>query len=381
MVSFLSEMGNNPIGAVAAIPTQNSAIDTANIQSTINSVESLGGGMVILWPGTYVIGKLLIPSNITLVGNNTTLQAKNALNDNMIRNKDPLLGNRGMVIRDIHFEGNSANQTPGHNPSHAIGWYNASVSRIDNCTFNDMELDGVYLGRNGAIDGITVGGSNTDIVVMDCTLTNIRRNAISITRGKRCRVLNCTIVNANAGVPDNGLYDAAAIDLEPNEITDDCEDLEVAYCTITSSHAPSIALAGSYGKKRIHLHHNTIYQTDNYGIAVFTPVDGFSADDNEIHCTGAVGIWINGQGENILNVKINRNQIYGNDTALLSGIGIGYVPDNAQVVENRVQDFDRGIYVFTGAIATLTRNTLVSCTNPVVTGGGGVANQTGTIIE
>jgi len=69
--------------AVVAAPTGVAATDTANIQTSLNAVGSLGGGIVQLREGTYVINATLsMPSRTTLQGqgvHGTTIRADNAM--------------------------------------------------------------------------------------------------------------------------------------------------------------------------------------------------------------------------------------------------------------------------------------------------------------
>jgi len=336
-----------------------------------------------------MVGKLLIPSNVTLKtdlslypsgDHRATLQAKNALNDNLIRNKHPNTGNTLITIQDIKFEGNSANQTALSNPCSAIGFYYVDSSEVTNCAFNDFELDGVYLGRSGSVDSIAVGGACSNITIDgDCEFTNIRRNGVSITRWQNVRILNSTFTDCNKGVPDNALYLAGAIDFEPNDVLDECDGGEVGYCTFNSQYAPSIQIAGDGIKTNLNFHHNTITQNGGGGaVEAFTPVDGLDIDDNIINATDARGIWVNGQTEDMLNVNARRNTLAGNDAAAVAGIGFNYVT-NGLIDENHVTDYATGILVFTCDAVAITDNELTSCADPIDIGSSTNITQSGNV--
>lgn len=356
--------------------TGNATTDTANIQAAINSLPHPIGGTVNLQSGTYVINKILIPKNVTLQGNSTTLQAANGLDDNMIRNHYPNVGDSNIIIDGIAFEGNSANQTPLANPNHAIGFYNVANWRISNCTFNDFELDGIYLGTTGSIDSIAVNDANTDGLITGCDFTNIRRNGVSVTRAARVRILHSDFTDCNLGVLDDDGYLAGAIDIEPNDVSDLCEDIEVGYCTFDSQYAPSIQLAGSASKQRINIHHCTIAQNGaGRAVAVFTPVDVVDIDDCAITTIGASGIWVNGQGQDITNITAERNTITGNDAADTVGIGFGDVVGGV-IDANHITDYPKAALVNSSDTITVTNNIWTSCTVDVdVTGGSTNVSQ------
>ena len=99
--------------AVVAAPTGVAATDNANVQNALNAVGSLGGGIVQLREGTYVIiNTLSMPSRVTLQGQGpyaTTIRADNAMG------YIGLLSASGYnVLRDLTLDGNQQGRIAGN---------------------------------------------------------------------------------------------------------------------------------------------------------------------------------------------------------------------------------------------------------------------------
>lgn len=366
--------------AFVAAATGDGVTDTAAIQSAINSLPQIGGTVQLDF-GTYVISDtLLIPSNITLDLNGATLQADDNLNDNILQNEDVANGNENIVIRNGTIEGNSANQTPGTNPCHGIALYYTSSSLIEDVTVHDCELDGIYMGVTGNIDGIACGGPCSGITIRDNEVTDNRRNGISVTRGQFVEIDNVTALGNNVGVLDDPLYYAGTFDFEPNEPSDVVTDIEVRNCNITAEYAPAIMVQATSGtKERYRFHNNTITQTDERAIVFFSIASDVVITNNDITTINSPSaIWLNGQTQIIDNVTISGNVINGDDETGSNGIGLNYV-ENGVVNGNTIEDYTTaiGVLLLNDDVA-VTNNTFVSCTSGVnVTGGSTNITQSG----
>lgn len=86
---------------------------------------------------------------------------------------------------------------------------------VKNCNVSDCWGDGIYLGEEGAVDGILVENSRFD---------NNRRNGCSITSAKNVLFKKCTFSNSNATSPFKG------VDVEPNNAADILQNIVFEDC-------------------------------------------------------------------------------------------------------------------------------------------------------
>jgi hypothetical protein len=90
--------------------------DATAIQAAINAMASVGGGVVNLTEGTFIIGAtLLMKDGVSLQGEGravTIIKLKNSANCNLI-DKDPAATGLNMGLFDLTFNGNQANNTQG----------------------------------------------------------------------------------------------------------------------------------------------------------------------------------------------------------------------------------------------------------------------------
>jgi len=86
---------------------------------------------------------------------------------------------------------------------------------VKNCNVSDCWGDGIYLGEEGAVDGI---------LVENCRFDNNRRNGCSITSAKNVLFKKCTFSNSNATSPFKG------VDVEPNNAADIVQNIVFEDC-------------------------------------------------------------------------------------------------------------------------------------------------------
>lgn len=360
-------------------PTGNTATDTAAVQRAFN-----GGGNYILFPedATYRINSTILYSSFTKVnGNNSLLIAEDNLSDNIFQPRFVNYPTPDVYFENLRFNGNAANQSHSANPVHAIAFYNVKSGGVFNCSFEDMELDGVYVGVSGNVDGTTSGGGSEGITVRGSTFTECKRNAISVTRGQFVVIEDCTFVDNNIGVLDNARYDAATVDFEPNP-SDIVQYGVVRNSSFTSHYAPSVAIArAGVTKSHFHFHDNTFEQFIDYAILGFNSIDDVLIERNVIN-TEATGIWFNGQGDTVSNLIIRDNEINGADVVFLTGIGLNYNL-NDLIENNHITDFARAVGLFIESTnVQVLNNVFTSCATAIdITGNQSNVTQSGNVIN
>ncbi len=126
--------------------------DWAAIQGAIDVAEG-SNGTVILPAGTYLISKsLTVKGNMALVGEGpwqTTLQLADNANCDMITTPNDKQY-YGLVIRDLGFDGNAANQSSG-SAIHLLGMNNAT---LDNLYIQHPKEHGIHFGGSTQTAGL-----------------------------------------------------------------------------------------------------------------------------------------------------------------------------------------------------------------------------------
>lgn len=123
--------------AVVAAPAGVAATDTSNIQTALTAVGTLGGGIVILREGTYIINATLnIPSRVTLAGqgmNGSTIRADNAMGFIGM-----ITGNSYSGLRDLTVDENYGGR-PAGNSNTMVDMVGGNVTPIliENVTFTN----------------------------------------------------------------------------------------------------------------------------------------------------------------------------------------------------------------------------------------------------
>lgn len=124
--------------------------DTVAIQTTIDAVNSAGGGVVIFPAGTFISQTLTLYSNVNIQGSgesSTVLKLKNNTNASLIKGYqfDSLTGTNGLggisswSIRDMTLDGNKANNSSGYGVQ--VYGYNFKLERV---TVRSASQDGIY---------------------------------------------------------------------------------------------------------------------------------------------------------------------------------------------------------------------------------------------
>ena len=356
----------------ADYPTGITNTDTTALQTLINS---FGGeeGEIKFRPGTYTLGQISLPSNISLY--NGKVIAKSALNNDLFRNSSPLNGNSNINFYNMEIDGNASQQTDLSNPCHAIGFYNCQNCIVNSCNIYNVEMDGVYIGRNGTVHGESVGGPNSYITIKNTRFTDIRRNGISVTRGEKILIDKCRFINNNLGYRlGNAGYNAGAVDLEGNAGTDIVEYIIISNSYFENYASASIQISsGHTPTKHVAITNNEIRQNTRFGIVIFSHSEDIEVAHNKLYIVDAHGIWSNAFAEEDLTtgLHVHHNEVRGDDTGLYGGISYNY--SSGIVEDNLIRNFNRGLGMYFYTTASLLNNTITSCTNSIVTGGAGVS--------
>lgn len=164
--------------------------DGFGINSAMTAVNAVGGGVVTLGAGVFLVGgQMTARSNVTLRGQGrelTTLQLVNATNQNMIFAGS---ATTGFTVEDITFDGNKTNNTAGA----ALDLSTATRPTVRRCRFTNTAGNGIVFQVN------CVDGQITDNQFNGCGLTS--GHSISLSACNRFVVKGNVIRNcADAGV-------------------------------------------------------------------------------------------------------------------------------------------------------------------------------------
>jgi hypothetical protein len=114
------------------------ADDATAINSAISAVQALGGGVVYLGAGTFIVGATLaLPDNVVIKGAGqlaTIIKLKASANVNIIEKKSGATG-VGAGLFDLTIDGNDSNNTNG-----GIYWAGSSTGRGPTFTFERVTI-------------------------------------------------------------------------------------------------------------------------------------------------------------------------------------------------------------------------------------------------
>ena len=182
---------------------------TANLQSAIDWAHDQGYGRVILPAGTYLIGEesnAIYQAGIDIFeetefvfseGAILTMDTNNKWNYCVLRlNGDNITVRDGIIIgdRDTHiFTPRESDNKTAHDEGHGICVWDNNKVLIDNMEIRDLTGDGSLV-----LD-------STDVTFTNNTISNNRRQGISIVGGKRIAIQDNEIYNMNGTSPQFGI--------------------------------------------------------------------------------------------------------------------------------------------------------------------------------
>ncbi len=207
----------------------NSTDNTAALNTLITSVNTAGGGTIQFQDGkTYLYGRspalggsaasIVMKSNVTLRGN-ATLKLRNGICTDVTGSYFPVYCSAisNFKIRDLTFEGNSANNTTAL-VADIITMSGCENGQVLNVTINDCVDSGIMYSDNTncLIDGVRLNGARdlgfylndtsngtiaTENTVTNCHINGAPNGGIALKRGaQKFIVTNNTIYNCGNGI-------------------------------------------------------------------------------------------------------------------------------------------------------------------------------------
>jgi hypothetical protein len=190
--------GVTPVNVLGFGVDNTGATDCADsLQAVMDSVAAWGGTDIYMPNGTYYVESVVtLPSHVTIRGGGLTTILKDTTGTRFAFYGIDI---EDIVLRDLKFT--SADTTTFYSPSGLdgfVGFLDCSDIVVENCTFDNSESDGVYVGRSN--------GESINISVVNNWFYDCRRDGIALTDVR------------GGHVTGNYLEDiyGAAIDLEPN---------------------------------------------------------------------------------------------------------------------------------------------------------------------
>ena len=250
--------------------------DTQAIQSAIDAANQAGGGAVILPPGVFLSGSLLMKSHVELrIEAGATLLGSASRSDYQKSNRwYALLLADGQ--EDVAISGSGTIDGQGRQLAQDI------IRRVKSGEFNDPmahsrpnanqrpQLINFRKCRNVRVSGVTLRDSSCwvqdYIQCDDLVIENIRvistaywnNDGIDITDCTEVRVTGCDVNSDDDGICLKSEYGGSG-----------CDDVEVSHCRIRSSASAVKFGTDSYGGFRnIHVHDITVYDTFRSAVAL-----------------------------------------------------------------------------------------------------------------
>jgi len=168
--------------------------DHVQIQAAIDAVNTLGGGMVYLTEGTFVVGhaaneystwyhSIKMKSNVTLMGYGATIQIQATPAHDFMLIYGPTATDANVI--GVTLDGLSSNK------GQAATFFNGAFrrARIQNCHIKNFYNYGIWWDNSGVSDGM----------ILNNFLENVRAKSISIHNApKKCVISGNLIVDTNA---------------------------------------------------------------------------------------------------------------------------------------------------------------------------------------
>jgi hypothetical protein len=116
-----------------------------------------------------------------------------------------------------------------HEWRHGVYIYGAQKVRIEGLESSSHGGDGFYVGG-------PPGSPSMDITISSCRAGNNRRQGLSITSGRRVRIIDCEFTNTQGTDPQFG------IDIEPNDPVDYADDIVILRPLTRNNHGGGILI-------------------------------------------------------------------------------------------------------------------------------------------
>lgn len=172
-------------------------------------------------------------NSVVIIGNNATLKFSASSTGPIGLNFIELTNCNNVLIKDLIFDGNSANQNYGY---HSVAIFGGENIKLINLTCNNMYFDGVYV---RATTPATFSTYPKNVYIENITTYNCGRNGISIIGANGIKIKGGYLTNT---VGDPG----AGIDVEPNSSDVwGVRDLEIDGVVVKDNYGRGIVITGN----------------------------------------------------------------------------------------------------------------------------------------
>jgi parallel beta-helix repeat protein len=316
--------------------------DADAINAAVTYANSIGGGVITFPSGTYMVNA---------AGNFTGIQMKSGVYLDLTGAKLKALSANSANYRLVAFqevsgcgiiggeiEGDRATNSATGEQGHCVFVIlNCSRLLFQNITISNAFGDGIYLGR-----------LCSDLKVSNCTVTNNRRNNISVVSASNVFIDGCDISNANGTLPEAG------IDVEPNPGDAVSSNVVISNCHIYGNAHEGVAFPAPAPTPLIEnaiVSNCHIYNNGTQGIRA-SYVKNLEVSGCVIYGNGGGGIYDTSALATSLN--IDGNIIFGNTGSGVEGFASGTIISN-NTIRNNTQ---WGIRWRFGQQVTISGNTI-----------------------
>lgn len=305
-------------GAVADGATD----DTAPINAVVNFANAAGGGEVYFPSGTYGVSTQGYSAGITM---------KSGVYLNLAGSKLLGLTNSSSEYRLVFFTGVSNCGILGGEIQGDKEVTGATTGEQGHCVYiiggcNNIKIQNVKI-YDAFGDNIYIGNTSSNINILNCTVTNSRRNNISVVSASQVIIDGCDISSASGTLPEAG------IDIEPNVGDAASTDVIITNCNVYGNAGDGIAYPAPPPTALIeHSIISNCHIHDNGGIGIKPSyVKNIDITNCVIWNNGSTGIFDTAAKGSSQNIR--GNVIYGN-----GGDGIAGFIANAVISNNNVHD-------------------------------------------
>ena len=355
--------------------------DTQAINDAINYV-STRGGQVVFDNKEYRVSKILVKSNVEIVGNNATLKQIDG-----VTSLDHILafsaGVQNIKVSNINIDGNRVINKNIYIAG--INFLTCSNITLENINVKNVSGDGIFFGYVGQLannikmKNVKVeNSSRNEIVFSNCKnivcdnftiisndafsstfefekhdtteiLENIHLNNFTVTTGiepvklltnakygdmKNIKLSNITLTGEKSYIScmDFNNIEFENINAKHIEFTD-CNNLIITKCKLNKLLVSQL----NYTSKNVLISKNTLNDSNNFGLSL-SKVEDVSVSENIIKDNTTSGVLISYECKN---VKVNDNIITNNDYAVefVSNTHDNIIIENNVTTGNKTGDF------------------------------------------
>lgn len=201
--------------------------DTLAIQSLITTIGLNGGGVLYI-PKNYIFitDVLNLKSNM-IVNGGGTLKFKNDTTAFAFLVLDDLTN---VVIEDVIFDGNVANQSAWIEFRHSIQVYGSTNVKIRNCLFKNTIGDCIYISHNGNL----VKSENVSVYENSFIGTSVNRDGVTIIHAKNVKVHHNYFYHMGRDTMPGG------IDIEPDSVNESVTNVLISDNIIVGGGTPQL---------------------------------------------------------------------------------------------------------------------------------------------